>query len=54
MKKLLLSLVLVIAFISSSNAVTYNSDPKIFIEELVQDAIKVLSDKDSNQEKYRF
>ena len=51
MKKLLLSLVLVIAFISSSNAVTYNSDPKIFIEELVQDAIKVLSDKDSNQEK---
>ncbi len=27
------------------NAVTYNSEPKIFVEELVQDAIKTLSDK---------
>ena len=30
------------------NAVTYNSEPKIFVEELVQDAIKTLSDKRLN------
>jgi len=49
MKKLLLSLVSVIVIISTAAAVTYNSDPKIFVEELVQDAIKILSDKDLNQ-----
>ena len=49
MKKLLLSLVSVIVIISTAAAVTYNSDPKIFIEELVQDAINILSDKDLNQ-----
>ena len=49
MKKLLLSLVSVIIIISTAAAVTYNSDPKIFVEELVQDAIKILSDKDLNQ-----
>ena len=27
-----------------ANSVTYNSNPKIFIEELVQDAVKTLSD----------
>jgi len=31
---------------SSTNALSYNSDPKIFIDELVTDAIKILSDKD--------
>jgi len=45
----LLSLVSVIIIISTAAAVTYNSDPKIFVEELVQDAIKILSDKDLNQ-----
>ena len=49
MKKLLLSLVSVIIIISTAAAVTYNSDPKIFVEELVQDAINILSDKDLNQ-----
>jgi len=29
----------------NSHAVSYNSDPKIFITELVEDAIKILSDK---------
>ena len=32
------------------NAVTYNSEPKIFVEELVQDAIKTLSDKSIPEE----
>ena len=45
MKKLLLSLVSVIIIISTAAAVTYNSDPKIFVEELVQDAIKILKSK---------
>ncbi|MDC0369993.1 ABC transporter substrate-binding protein [Pelagibacteraceae bacterium] len=49
MKKLLLSLVSVIVIISTAAAVTYNSDPKIFIGKLVQDAINILSDKDLNQ-----
>ncbi len=32
------------------NAVTYNSEPKIFVEELVQDAVKTLSDKSIPEE----
>ena len=32
------------------NAVTYNSEPQIFVEELVQDAIKTLSDKSIPEE----
>ena len=35
---------------SSSFAITYNSEPKIFIEELVNDAIKTLSDKSVSKE----
>ena len=35
---------------SSSFAITYNSEPKIFIEELVNDAIKTLSDKSISKE----
>ena len=31
-------------------AVTYNSEPKIFIKELVDDAVKSLSDKSLTQE----
>ena len=33
-----------------ANSVTYNSNPKIFIEELVQDAIKTLSDNSISEE----
>ena len=32
-------------YFNSLTAVTYNSEPKIFIQELVNDAIKTLSDK---------
>ena len=35
---------------TSLNAVSYNSDPKIFITELVGDAIKILSDKKITKE----
>ena len=43
-------LISIIAF-----AVTYNSNPKIFISELVDDAIKTLSDKSiTKQEKNKF
>jgi len=34
-------------------AVTYNSDPKIFVQELVTDAIKILSDKSVSVEDKR-
>jgi phospholipid transport system substrate-binding protein len=51
MKKFLLSIVSIFIIVSSANAVTYNSDPKIFVQELVQDAINILSDKDLNKEK---
>ena len=45
------SLILVLFFvIFSSLAVTYNSDPKIFVTELVNDAIKILSDKSTTKE----
>ncbi len=33
-----------------ANSVTYNSNPKIFIEELVQDAVKTLSDNSISAE----
>ena len=33
-----------------ANSVTYNSNPKIFIEELVQDAVKTLSDNSISEE----
>ena len=46
MKKKLFFLLLVLFFnFSILTAVTYNSEPKIFIQELVDDAIKTLSDK---------
>ena len=41
-----LFLIIVLTFLTSSaNTVTYNSDPKIFITELVDDALKILSEK---------
>ena len=45
MRKLIKSLVCLIFILFNSNSFSYNSDPKIFIEELVGDAIKTLSDK---------
>ena len=49
MKKLLLSLVSVIFINTAVSAVNYNSDPKIFITELVEDSLKILNDKTSNR-----
>ena len=44
-KKLFFLLSLFFLYLSSVIAVTYNSEPKIFIQELVDDAVKTLSDK---------
>jgi len=45
MRKLIHPLVIIILIFFSSNSYSYNSDPKIFITELVNDAIETLSDK---------
>ena len=45
MKKLINSLVYISLTLASTNSFSYNSNPKIFIDELVNDAINVLSDK---------
>ena len=45
MRKLISSLVLIGIFFFSTNSFSYNSDPKIFIAELVTDATKTLGDK---------
>ena len=45
MRKLISSLVLIGIFFFSTNSFSYNSDPKIFIAELIDDATKTLSDK---------
>ena len=44
-KKLIFLLSVFILYLAPLKAVTYNSEPKIFIQELVDDAIKTLSDK---------
>ena len=44
-KKLFFLLSFFFLYFSQLSAVTYNSDPKIFIQELVDDAIKTLADK---------
>ena len=49
-KKLFFLSTILFIYFSSLTAVTYNSDPKIFIQELVNDAIKTLSDKSLNEE----
>ena len=49
MKKLLLIITLGFFIFTETFAVKYNSEPKIFIEELVNDAIKTLSDKSISQ-----
>ena len=51
MKKFFLSIVAVIFISNSANTVTYNSNPEIFIGELVMDVIKILSDKSTPNEK---
>ena len=51
MKKLFLFTVSVLLIFNTSFAVSYNSEPKIFISELVNDAIKSLSDKSISKEK---
>ena len=44
-KKLFFLASIIFLYFNSLIAVTYNSEPKIFIQELVDDAIKTLSDK---------
>ena len=52
-KKLFFFASVIFLYYNSVLAVTYNSEPKIFIQELVDDAIKTLSDKSiSSEEKY--
>ena len=52
MRKLFLLIVTIVFFNNFAFSVTYNSNPQIFIKELVDDAIKTLSDKSiSNEEK---
>jgi phospholipid transport system substrate-binding protein len=51
MKRFILLLIAVFIFENQSLAVTYNSNPKIFVTELVNDAIKILSDKSTSEEK---
>lgn len=54
MKRLILLLASTFLIFNLCNAVTYNSDPKIFISELASDAIKILSDKStSKDEKFK-
>ena len=45
MRKLIFSLVFTILALINTSGFSYNSDPKIFITELVGDAIKTLADK---------
>ena len=49
-KKLFFVTVFTSLIFKNSFTVTYNSEPKIFIAELVQDAIKTLSDKSISDE----
>ena len=55
MKKLILVLFSFILLIKVSHALNYSADPKMFVSELVNDAISKLSDKNLNkQEKKAF
>ena len=49
-KKFFFLLSIFCLYFNSVAAVDYNSEPKIFIQELVEDAIKTLSDKSLTQE----
>ena len=50
MRKLFLLIVTIVFFNNFAFSVTYNSNPQIFIKELVDDAIKTLSDKSISDE----
>ena len=50
MKRLFFLIILVFLTTNIANTLTYNSDPKIFISELVEDALKTLGDKNLSQE----
>ena len=50
MKKISSILILLILIFKTSVANTYDTDPKIFVKELVNDAINKLSDKNLNEE----
>ena len=50
MKKTIFAIVFTFFTFTETFAVKYNSDPKIFIEELVNDALKTLSDKSINKQ----
>ena len=55
MKKLSLILILILFTFKAFAETTYSSDPKMFISELVNDAIKKLSDKKASvEEKKKF
>jgi len=45
MRKLINSLIFVVIILVNTNSFSYNSDPKTFINELVHDAINILSNK---------
>ena len=53
MKKLSLILILILFTFKAFAETTYSSDPKMFISELVNDAIKKLSDKKASVEEKR-
>ena len=50
MKKISSILVLLLLIFQTSLANTYSSDPQMFVEELVNDAINKLSDKNLNED----
>ena len=55
MKKISIILILFTFFLNNSFAKTYNSDPKLFVTELVNDAIEKLSSKNiGKEEKEQF
>ena len=53
MKKLSLILFLFIFIFKPVSAITYSSDPEMFVSELVNDAINKLSDKNLSKEEKR-
>ena len=50
MRKIFFTVILVLISFSNLKAISYNSDPKIFVKELVQDALKILGDKSLSKE----
>ena len=51
MKKFFLASIVSLILITNAASVSYNSDPKTFISELVNDAVKTLSDNSLSKEK---